>query len=209
MRMRDQKKSNRVNQRQLAELTGLDPSVISRKTSSGELYRHSDGKYDVAASFHALRIPLPDDLGSLSLDDRSQNSAGDYVNFEEWRAKKEKEMALIKAMEREELEGLLVRKADIVKEIQNGLGNVKARLLAMPSKLGPVVAHESSAAVTKNLIENAVREALEELAGLFGDSGGSVQRSQTSTKIKHSGVGRGGKKAQSRSVSRTRSVAKP
>ena len=206
--MRDQKKSNRVNQRQLAELTGLDPSVISRKTSSGELYRHSDGKYDVAAAFHSLRIPLPDDLGSLSLDDRSQNSAGDYVNFEEWRAKKEKEMALIKAMEREELEGLLVRKADIIKEVQTALGNVKARLLAMPSKLGPVVAHESKPAVTKNLIEDAVIEALTELSGLFGNPEPMLPSPATSTKAKRSGMGRGGKKAQSRSVGRTRSVAK-
>lgn len=206
--MRDQKKSNRVNQRQLAELTGLDPSVISRKTSSGELYRHSDGKYDVAAAFHSLRIPLPDDLGSLSLDDRSQNSAGDYVNFEEWRAKKEKEMALIKAMEREELEGLLVRKADIIKEVQTALGNVKARLLAMPSKLGPVVAHESKPAVTKNLIEDAVIEALTELSGLFGNPEPMLPSPATSTKAKRSGMGRGGKKAQSRSVSRARSMAK-
>jgi len=206
--MREPKKSNRVNQRQLAQLTGLDPSVISRKTSSGELYRHSDGKYDVAAAFHSLRIPLPDDLGSLSLDDRSQNSSGDYVNFEEWRAKKEKEMALIKAMEREELEGLLVRKADIVKEVQTALGNVKARLLSMPSKLGPVVAHESKPAVTKNLIEDAVIEALTELSGLFGNPEPMLPSSETSTKTKRGGMGRGGKKAQSRSVSRARSMAK-
>ena len=208
MRMRDQKKSNRVNQRQLAELTGLDPSVISRKTSSGELYRHSDGKYDVAAAFHSLRIPLPDDLGSLSLDDRSQNSAGDYVNFEEWRAKKEKEMALIKAMEREELEGLLVRKADIVKEVQTALGNVKARLLSMPSKLGPVVAHESKPAVTKNLIEDAVIEALTELSGLFGNPEPMLPSPATSTKAKRGGVGGSRKATQSRSIGRTRSMAK-
>ena len=208
MRMRDQKKSNRVNQRQLAELTGLDPSVISRKTSAGDLYRHPDGKYDIAASFHALRIPLPDNLGSLSLDDRSQNSAGDYVNFEEWRAKKEKEMALIKAMEREELEGALVRKVDIIKEVQNALGNVKARLLSMPSKLGPVVAHESSAAVTKNLIEDAVIEALSELAGFFGNSEPMLPSPATSTKAKRSTVGRSRKATKSRSVSRTRTVAK-
>ena len=208
MRMRDQKKSNRVNQRQLAELTGLDPSVISRKTSSGELYRHSDGKYDVAASFHSLRIPLPDDLGSLSLDDRSQNSAGDYVNFEEWRAKKEKEMALIKAMEREELEGLLVRKAEIIKEVQTALGNVKARLLSMPSKLGPVVAHESKPAVTKNLIEDAVIEALTELSGLFGNPEPMLPSSETSTKTKRGSMGGSRKATKSRSVGRTRSMAK-
>jgi hypothetical protein len=208
LRMRDQKKSNRVNQRQLAELTGLDPSVISRKTSAGDLYRHPDGKYDIAASFHALRIPLPDNLGSLSLDDRSQNSAGDYVNFEEWRAKKEKEMALIKAMEREELEGLLVRKADIIKEVQNALSNVKARLLSMPSKLGPVVAHESSAAVTKNLIEDAVIEALSELSGLFGNSEPMLPSPATSSQTKHQPVGGSRKATKSRGVSRTRTVAK-
>ena len=206
--MREPKKSNRVNQRQLAQLTGLDPSVISRKTSSGELYRHSDGKYDVASAFHSLRIPLPDDLGSLSLDDRSQNSAGDYVNFEEWRAKKEKEMALIKAMEREELEGLLVRKAEIIKEVQTALGNVKARLLSMPSKLGPVVAHESKPAVTKNLIEDAVIEALSELAGLFGNSEPMLPSPATSTKTKRGSMGGSRKATKSRSVSRTRSVAK-
>ena len=206
--MRDQKKSNRVNQRELAELTGLDPSVISRKTSSGDLFRHSDGKYDIAASFHSLNIPLPDNLGSLSLDDRSQGSAGDYVNFEEWRAKKEKEMALIKGMEREELEGLLVRKADIIKEVQNALGNVKARLLSMPSKLGPVVAHESSAAVTKNLIEDAIIEALSELSGLFGNSEPMLSSPATSTKAKRGTVGGSRKASKSRGVSRTRTVAK-
>jgi len=202
------KKHYRVTQTELSELTGIDKSVLSRKTSNGTLYRHPDGRYDVGNAFHSLNLTVPDHLQSLVVDDVPENSAGDYVNFEEWRAKKEKEMALIKAMEREELEGALVRKADIIKEVQNALGNVKARLLSMPSKLGPVVAHESSAAVTKNLIEDAVIEALSELAGLFGNSEPMLPSPAASTKAKRGTVGGSRKATKPRSVSRTRTVAK-
>jgi hypothetical protein len=70
------------------------------------------------------------------------------------------------------------------------------------------VAHESKPAVTKNLIEDAVIEALTELSGLFGNPEPMLPSSETSSKAKRSGMGRGGKKAQSRSISRARTVAK-
>ena len=197
------KKHYRVTQKELSELTGIEKSVLSRKTSNGTLFRHSDGRYDVAVAFHSLNLPLPEHLQYLAVDDPSPNSSGEYVNFEEWRAKKEKEMALIKGMEREELEGALVRKSDITKEVQGALNNVKIRLLAIPSKIGPLVAHESNPAITKTLIEDAIREALAELSGLYGDPEGMLPSAEASTTPQRRRVGASGKATQPRSQRRT------
>ncbi len=87
-----------------------------------------------------------------------------YINFEEWRAKKEREMALLKKLERERTEAILVEKAKVESDTAQMIHNAKQRLLVIPSKLAPQLAIEDNISACKKMISDAINEALRELS---------------------------------------------
>ena len=108
---------------------------------------------------------------------------------------------------------------DHAKVIENIAEIIKAKLISLPTLLAPTLAMETNQAVCQSNLEENVHATLEELASIISDNRERLEeRAESaraiskalpaSSQTKHQPVGRGGKKAQSRSVGRTRSVAK-
>ena len=103
--------------------------------------------------------------GMYELDGDTETESGTVVNFAEWRAKKMKEDALKSKREREILEGTLLSRDEVLKELGTAFHTTKASLLTIPNTIAGIVAVETNANVCKEIIESAIRETLIELRG--------------------------------------------
>lgn len=81
------------------------------------------------------------------------------------RTRKMEADAAIAEIELMKAQKLLVKADDVEKVWSSILFAVRAKLLAIPSKTAPVLALESDMAVIKDILDNAVAEALGELSG--------------------------------------------
>ena len=84
--------------------------------------------------------------------------------YEEVRTRKIAAQAQIAELELAKVRGELVIAEDVISAWADTLAGVKAKLVSIPSKAAPIVASEDSAGGCQKVIEDLVREALEELA---------------------------------------------
>ena len=89
----------------------------------------------------------------------------DVISFNEWRARKMKEDALIAQREREVLENELCNREEVVLQFGQVFHAAKTKMLTVPTTIAGIVAQETNAATCKEIIEGAIREALIELGG--------------------------------------------
>ena len=84
--------------------------------------------------------------------------------YDEARTRKVNAEAEIAELELAKIRGELVVAEDVVKAWEDVLGALKAKLMAIPTKGAPVVATESEAGKCQAILEDLIREALEELS---------------------------------------------
>ena len=101
--------------------------------------------------------------GLYQIEDGDDLEKGTVVNFAEWRAKKMKEDALKSQREREILEGTLLSRDEVMKQLGIAFHSTKASLLTIPNTIAGIVAVETNANVVKEIIEGAIRETLVDL----------------------------------------------
>ena len=101
--------------------------------------------------------------GLYEIEDGDDAEKGTVVNFAEWRAKKMKEDALKSTREREILEGTLLSRDEVLKQLGVAFHNTKSSLLTIPNSIAGIVAVEENANVCKEIIEGSIRETLVEL----------------------------------------------
>ena len=101
--------------------------------------------------------------GLYQIEDGDDLEKGTVVNFAEWRAKKMKEDALKSKREREILEGTLLSRDEVMKQLGVAFHTTKASLLTIPNTIAGIVAVETNANVVKEIIEGAIRETLVDL----------------------------------------------
>ncbi len=101
--------------------------------------------------------------GLYQIEDGDDLEKGTVVNFAEWRAKKMKEDALKSKREREILEGTLLSRDEVMKQLGIAFHSTKASLLTIPNTIAGIVATETNANVVKEIIEGAIRETLVDL----------------------------------------------
>ena len=87
-----------------------------------------------------------------------------YAYYTAARAKKEGHLAKLAEFEEKAASGELVKAADVLKEWQNVVSNVRARLLSMPSKLAAQAYGARSRGDLQRLLTEGIHEALAELA---------------------------------------------
>jgi septation ring formation regulator EzrA len=92
-------------------------------------------------------------------------SADSYQQYNAARAKKEGHLAKLAEFEEKTATGQLVKADDVLKEWQNMITNVRARLLSLPSKLAARAYGARSRGDLQRLLQEGVNEALAELAG--------------------------------------------
>ena len=101
--------------------------------------------------------------GLYQIEDGDDLEKGTVVNFAEWRAKKMKEDALKSKREREILEGTLLSRDEVMKQLGVAFHTTKASLLTIPNTIAGIVAVETDANVIKEIIVGAIRETLVDL----------------------------------------------
>lgn len=87
-----------------------------------------------------------------------------YTAFNKARAKKEQHNAKLAEFEEKEKAGELVRADAVLAEWQGMVASARARLLSLPSKLGPRLYAAKNLAEVESLLTAGVHEALLELA---------------------------------------------
>jgi phage terminase Nu1 subunit (DNA packaging protein) len=84
--------------------------------------------------------------------------------YEEARARKVAAEAQIAELELAKVQGELVIAEDVVSAWSDTLSSLKAKIISIPSKAAPIVASEDSAGGCQKVLDELIREALEELS---------------------------------------------
>jgi phage terminase Nu1 subunit (DNA packaging protein) len=141
----------------LAELFGYTTQRIDQLVDEGFVVKRSRGKYSVWESIKGL---------ILHRDTKKKNQwdgeeGGDY---EAHRARLTKAKADVAEIQASIAKGQAHDAGAVEAVWTDMLMNCRSKLLGMPSKLAPKLRNETDLAVCKDLIEQAVHEALAELA---------------------------------------------
>lgn len=91
----------------------------------------------------------------------------DRQEFQSAQADKERELATLTRLRREELEGVLVRKDDVKRFWESAAAVISKGLLGMEPRIMPLINGESDAAKRSAILEREVRATLTEFADLF------------------------------------------
>jgi len=86
------------------------------------------------------------------------------ADYEEARARKVAAEAEITELELAKVRGELVVAEDVISAWSDTLSSLKAKMVSIPSKAAPIVAGEDSAGGCQQVLEDLIREALEELS---------------------------------------------
>ena len=85
-------------------------------------------------------------------------------SYDEARTRKVNAEAEIAELELAKIRGTLCMTSDVVAAWESVLHACKAKFLALPTKVAPILATETDVVVAKDHLENAIREALAELS---------------------------------------------
>jgi len=169
-------------------------TYLTKMKGDGLIVQPKRGEYDLVESTRLYITHLRDKSGKTITD-------GKVIDFHEEKARLTKMQADKAEMEVEELAGQLVRVDDVLDQWQNILADVKGKLLAIPSKLATLVADISNPAEAQELIDDYVREALQELSDYdrsrksTANSDSGNESPNPAPKAKNKRVGRPRKKA--------------
>ena len=167
---------------------------VGRLKEEGIIIQPKRGKYDLVESTRNYVNRLRNKTEKIDSD-------GNVIDYHTEKARLTKMQADKAEMEVKELSGELVNVTSVVLEWQNILSDVKGKMLSIPSKLATIIVDIDNPAKAQELIEDYVREALQELANYEGKSkrkedtvGGDVSPPATA-KANGKRVGRPRKKA--------------
>ena len=96
-----------------------------------------------------------------------KNSTGGIIigsSYDEARTRKVNAEAEIAELELAKIRGTLCMTNDVVAAWESVLHACKAKFLALPTKVAPILATETDVVVAKDYLESAIREALAELS---------------------------------------------
>ncbi len=190
-----------ISLRQLALRLGRDKGGLSRAARDGRIPRLSDGTFDEAAVRSALdrealtapvdekasqrpvvnaldpQVPAAETASLVRrvLAEEGQDIGSDDLTLTHVRMAVGILKAREQAVENAKLAGDLVELPIVMEVIGQGLDAVRTRLLAIPSKVAPMVAIETSAAAVRAIVADAVNEALHEISGPAFGIGGAAE----------------------------------
>ena len=143
-------------QQVLSELFSLATPQISQLTTAGILDAAPAGRNNLFICVNKYVKYL---RGKADL--RGSGGSGDFADEKARLTNAQADMA---EMEAEEMAGLLVRKDAVVQEWQGILMDMKAKLMAIPTKAATLVADEDNPSNCQEILDGLVREALQELS---------------------------------------------
>jgi hypothetical protein len=116
--------------------------------------------------FASIGHSLTNELTDMTDKTRKPSTGGVLIgsDYDVARTRKMEADAAMAEIELQKAQKLLVRADDVEKVWSTILFAVRAKLLAIPSKSAPVLALETDVAIIKDILDNAVGEALTELS---------------------------------------------
>lgn len=131
-----------------------------------------------------------------------------FLTYDEARTRKVAAEAAIAELELAKVRNELVLVGDVVKAWDDVLSAMKAKLLALPTKMGPILSPETDAGIIQKKLEEQIRDCLDELSNydpLSDPAGASISLgepedgddgAEAAAKTKRKSVGRPKKTAQ-------------
>ena len=107
--------------------------------------------------------------------------AGSFLTYDEARTRKVAAEAEIAELDLAKIRGELAPVSEVVKAWEDVLAAMKAKLLALPTKVGPALSAEDDAAVIQSRLEEEIKECLDELSNyepLSDPTGASIVTSE-------------------------------
>ena len=149
--------------RDIQLLLGISSSEAKRLNDESIIKKNARGEYDLLYSIKGY-------IGYLQV--RAGSRSGVSADYGEERARLTKAQADKAEMDAAVMAGKLVEVDQLVSQWEMMLTAVKTKILAMPSKLAPVLADEDQPGIIQEVIDTYMREALEELASYGTSTGG-------------------------------------
>ena len=103
-----------------------------------------------------------------------QVSHSGELDQQEQRARLTFHQANIAELDEKQRRGELLPNDEVVQEVSEAIVNMKTRLLAIPSKAAPTLMGELSHSKIKGILDDLVREALQELYSEYADDSGAA-----------------------------------
>ena len=141
----------------IARLLDLSTRRVQQLSKEGVIPRAERGRYEISASVRGY---------IAYLKERSINPG--VVSFDEVRARKTAAEAEMAEIDLKEKKGLLIATEEVARSWAEIIGACRSKLLSMPAKIAPVVAVEDIPAICKQIVEEQIEEALDELSKWVG-----------------------------------------
>jgi phage terminase Nu1 subunit (DNA packaging protein) len=145
-----------VNADVMLEIMDCTPTMLTQYKKDGVMVQPVYGVYDLIPSIRNYLKKLKNKASAVTTEG--------VLDFHEEKARLTKMQADKAEMEVREMSGELVRVDDVLQDWESILMDCKGKLLSIPSKLATLVTDIENPAEAQNLIEDHIREALEELA---------------------------------------------
>jgi len=149
----------KLSMRGYATHRGVAYSAVARAVKAGRITLGRDKKIDVAKADKQWEANTTKRGGS-----DSAVIAKGLPTYAESRAAREAYSALREKQEYEVRANALVQRDQVLKMLQSLIGAARAKLLAMPSSLAPVLAIESTERRCQEILQASIYEALHELS---------------------------------------------
>lgn len=151
-------KTQNLQLQQCAALIGVSLSRVQQMVRDGILPKDASHGGGIDCEWFAawLKDRMARDFGVTE--------SGEVINFDQQRARKMKADADLSEMEAETMRGLLLKADEVEREWTDTLATVRAKLLALPSKLAAQTAPPDLLARVQAVAKRIVDEALTALA---------------------------------------------
>ena len=142
----------------IASLLLITTRRVQQLVKEGVIPKTERGRYELEPAVHGY-IRYLQDRGSIGA-----NTVDDAKSYYEQRARLIRLQADRAEAELHELQGSLVAVDDVSEQWARLLGRMRQRILSIPSKLAPMIHHETDAAIVESILEAAVHDVLTEFA---------------------------------------------
>lgn len=138
----------------IAKLFMVSERRVQQLVKMGIVPKNDHGRYELVPAVQGY---------VRYLQERAQGRPGAPEDYHQEKSRLVKLQADKAQLEVEELAGQLVRADDVKREWEEMLGDMKGRLLGLPSKAAPIVAPQTHPGEVLGVLEDLVNEALQEL----------------------------------------------
>jgi phage terminase Nu1 subunit (DNA packaging protein) len=146
----------------IATLLDLSERRVQQLSREGVIPKSERGRYELVPAVQGYVHYL-----------RDRNINPEVISLDVARQRKTAAEAELAEIELAKARADVVSIEDVAKRWDSILSGVRARMLALPTKVAPMVTHENDQGIVKECIENVIHTALGELsAGLSDDAGG-------------------------------------